>query len=55
MQFLNVLLLLLLFGQTANSSRLNIIQIVADDLGYNDIGYANGNKSMTPHIDALIR
>jgi arylsulfatase A-like enzyme len=37
------------------SSRPNLIQIVADDLGYNDLGAMNGNKTSTPHIDGHIR
>jgi arylsulfatase A-like enzyme len=32
-----------------------IIQIVADDLGYNDLGYENGGKTFTPHIDAMVK
>jgi arylsulfatase A-like enzyme len=31
----------------------NIIQIVADDLGFGDIGYFNGGVTRTPNIDAL--
>lgn len=31
----------------------NIIQIVADDLGFGDIGYYNGDSTRTPNIDAL--
>ena len=33
----------------------HIVHIVADDLGYNDLGITNGNKTQTPAIDALIR
>ena len=32
----------------------NIILVVADDLGYNDLGYKNHNKTMTPHIDGMV-
>eukprot|EP00052_Salpingoeca_macrocollata_P019248 m.159470 g.159470 ORF g.159470 m.159470 type:complete len:537 (+) comp20908_c0_seq1:1127-2737(+) len=32
----------------------HIIHIVADDLGYNDLGRFNGGKTVTPNIDALI-
>jgi arylsulfatase A-like enzyme len=28
--------------------------VVADDLGYNDLGAMNGDKTMTPHLNALI-
>jgi arylsulfatase A-like enzyme len=31
----------------------NIIQIVADDLGFGDIGYFNGGLTITPNIDRL--
>jgi arylsulfatase A-like enzyme len=30
-----------------------IVHVVADDLGYNDLGYTNGGLTHTPHIDAL--
>ena len=31
----------------AAAKPMHIIQVVADDLGYNDLGIANGNKSMS--------
>ena len=36
------------------SEKPNVIIIFADDLGYNDLGVFNGNRTLTPHIDALI-
>ena len=54
LQSLYGLLFILLSGKAINASKLNIIQIVADDLGYNDLAHANGNKTITPNIDALI-
>ncbi|MBN9304688.1 MAG: hypothetical protein BGO82_11730 [Devosia sp. 67-54] len=33
--------------------RPNIIQIVADDLGFGDLGFFNGGQTQTPNIDAL--
>ena len=31
-----------------------IVHVIADDLGYNDLGFANGGKTHTPHIDAAV-
>ena len=39
---------------TTVRSRPNIIQIVADDLGYGDIGCLNSGRTRTPGIDSLI-
>jgi arylsulfatase B len=33
----------------------SIIHIIADDLGYNDLGYTNGGKTFTPNIDGLLK
>lgn len=33
----------------------HIVQVVADDLGYNDLGFMNGGKTVTPNIDSLRR
>ena len=38
-------------GQTA--SRPNVVVILADDLGYGDLGAWGGKDLRTPHIDAL--
>eukprot|EP00041_Stephanoeca_diplocostata_P016573 m.326588 g.326588 ORF g.326588 m.326588 type:complete len:648 (+) comp20409_c0_seq2:213-2156(+) len=37
------------------AAKPNIVHIVADDLGYNDLGIRNGGKTFTPVIDDLIR
>jgi len=39
--------------RTGKPTRPNILVIVADDLGYHDIGVHGGRDVPTPHIDAL--
>jgi len=51
---LGFLLLLASAGVHAGDSRPNVLLIVADDLGYSDIG-ALGGEIDTPHLDSLIR
>lgn len=41
-------------GQTADSGNPNILVIIADDLGWSDVGY-NGSEVQTPNIDLLAR
>jgi arylsulfatase len=43
------------FPETQTFSRPNIIFIMADDLGYGDVGAYGQKKIETPHIDALAR
>ena len=44
------------FQKTAPLPRAKVIvQIVADDLGYQDIGVMNGNITHTPHINSLFQ
>ena len=50
------LCLLLVFGCSAGATeRPNIILIVADDLGYGDLGCFGGTDIPTPHIDSIAR
>ena len=42
-------------NRTINSDRPNIILIMADDLGYGDIGCYGSTKINTPNIDALAK
>jgi arylsulfatase A-like enzyme len=46
--------LVILFGcETKNDSLPNVILVLVDDLGYNDVGF-NGSKDIrTPNIDML--
>lgn len=37
------------------NQRPNILLILADDMGVNDLGYVNQNKTRTPNIDQLAR
>jgi arylsulfatase A len=37
----------------ADPSRPNVVVVVADDMGYGDLGLFNGGRSRTPHLDGL--
>ena len=41
------------YGSAAASDKPNVLVIVADDLGYGDIGVHGGKLVPTPNIDAL--
>ena len=45
--------LLSLYSQAAEAAKPNIILIVADDLGYGDLGCYGSEEIQTPHIDRL--
>jgi len=43
----------LAFLQPAFSAKPNVLIIVADDLGYNDVGFQGSKEIPTPHLDRL--
>lgn len=45
--------LVVAWAALASGALPHIVFIVADDLGYNDLGSVNGNRTYTPNIDAL--
>ncbi|MCG6158124.1 sulfatase-like hydrolase/transferase [Rubinisphaera margarita] len=50
-----VFLLVPLLGIEAAETKPNFVLIVADDLGYGDLGCYGGDSPQTPHIDRLAR
>ena len=52
MRFLSVLLLALIVN-VADAARPNVLLIVADDLGYHDVGFQGSKEIPTPHLDKL--
>ncbi|XP_053600201.1 arylsulfatase J [Plodia interpunctella] len=47
------IVLLLTFSVADGSNRPHIVYILADDLGWNDVGFHGSNQIPTPNIDAL--
>lgn len=52
MRFLSVLMLALLVG-VADAAKPNVLVIVADDLGYHDVGFQGSKEIPTLHLDKL--
>ncbi|SIO42949.1 Arylsulfatase A [Singulisphaera sp. GP187] len=42
-------------GLAAPAGKPNVVLLVADDLGYGDLGFQGGRDIPTPHLDALAR
>lgn len=56
MKFLTSFLsLALLCVHTSAAERANILLIVSDDQGYNDVGFQGSKQAITPHLDALAK
>ena len=52
-RLISLLMLIVSTGALADDSSPNIVLVVADDLGYGDIGAYGSTKIRTPHIDQL--
>ena len=37
----------------ATAVQPHVVMLIADDLGWNDVGYRNGTDVSTPHLDSL--
>jgi hypothetical protein len=49
------LVLALVIGVAVAAKPLpHVFLVISDDLGYNDLGYKNGNKTLTPTLNQLV-
>src|SRR6185503_19055416 len=55
MRYFFALMTLFICMSTSGQQRPNIIFILADDMGYGDLGCYGQEKIETPHIDAMAR
>lgn len=52
-RLINLLAVLFLSFVSLQAERPNVLVIMADDLGYQDLGFQGSPKVKTPHLDAL--
>ncbi len=53
MEHVMVAILVSVAATMVSAKHTHIVQVVADDLGYNDLGFMNNNKTITPTINKL--
>ena len=53
MRYTFILFFILIFCVDASDERPNVIVIMADDLGYNDVGFHGSKSVKTPHLDKI--
>ena len=51
--WMTIVIITIIHIQTYDAKAPNIIFIVVDDLGYDDLGFTNDNQIRTPNIDKI--